>query len=425
MSALTKILKKPIASAVIAILFGFVVAAVVLAAAGFNPADSFAALFDGALGRPKYISNVIIKATPLLLCGVGISFAYKVGLFNIGAEGQYIMGTVIAVVVGYTLNLPAPIQIPLVVLAGAVGGALLGSLVGWLKARFGVHEVITSIMFNWIALYFCNWVVSLDAFHKPNSTATYSVNLSSFTTILPEWKYTDQGIETLTNIPVLGEMVLKTDLNAGIFVAIAAAIFFGWILRRTKMGYEMRAVGANRDASKFAGINVEKNLVLCMAVSGGLCGLAGALTITGIEPHSISTLAAFDNAGSNGLAVAFMAGCSTVGCIPASFLFAGLIYGGQTVQQVMGAPSDIINIMIGTIVFFMALGGVVPMIAERIERKRALKAELAAASGSASASEEVPAGPGGTAHADADPGAAGASHTTDGSSKGEEADDVR
>lgn len=406
MSALTKVLRKPIASAIIAILVGFVVAAVVLAAAGFNPAESFAALFEGSLGRPRYIANVIIRATPLLLCGVGISFAYKVGLFNIGAEGQYIVGTIAAVIVGYSLDLPPVVQIPLVILAGTVAGVLLGSLVGWLKAKFGVHEVITSIMFNWISLYLCNWVVSMDAFHKPNSTATYSVNLSSYTTFLPEWKYTDQGIETLGNIPILGEMLLKTDLNAGIFIAIAVAIIFGWLLRRTKVGYEMRAVGANRDAARFAGINVEKNLVLCMAISGGLCGLAGALTITGIEPHSISTLAAFENAGFNGLAVAFMAGCSTVGCIPASFLFAGLIYGGQTVQQVMGAPSDIINIMIGTIVFFMALGSVAPMIADRLDRKRALKAELAAAGSSGSG------------------GAAGADSPND-ASKAEEADDDR
>ena len=131
----------------------------------------------------------------------------------------------------------------------------------------------------------------------------------------------------------------------------------------------MRAVGLNREAARFAGISVEKNIVLCMLISGALCGLAGALTITGTAPHSLSILAAFENAGFNGLSVAFIAGCSPIGCIPASLLFSGLIYGGQTVQQVMGAPSDIINIMIGTIVFFMALGGVIPMLAARLEKR--------------------------------------------------------
>lgn len=388
MSPVAKILKKPIASAVIAILFGFCVAAVILASAGYDPIGSFAALFNGAFGKPKYISNVIIKATPLLLTGSAVAFAYKAGLFNIGGEGQYIAGTVLAVVVGSQINLPAPLQIPIVILVGMLGGAVLGGLVGWLKARFGIHEVITSIMFNWIALYLNNFVVQTDLFHKANSTATIPVNGSSFTMLLPNWKVSKEGMNALAGIPWFREMLVKTDMNVGIIVAIVAAVFIWWLLTRTKVGYEIRAVGLNKDAAQFAGISVEKNVVLCMVISGALCGLAGALTITGTSPHSISTLAAFENNGFNGLSVAFIAGCSPIGCIPASFLFAGLIYGGQSVQQVMGAPTEIINIMIGTIVFFMALGGIVPMLAERIERKRKLQAEEAAKAAAASAGKE-------------------------------------
>lgn len=388
MSPVAKILKKPIASAVIAILFGFCVAAVILASAGYDPIGSFAALFNGAFGKPKYISNVIIKATPLLLTGSAVAFAYKAGLFNIGGEGQYIAGTVLAVVVGSQINLPAPLQIPIVILVGTLGGAVLGGLVGWLKARFGIHEVITSIMFNWIALYLNNFVVQTDLFHKANSTATIPVNDSSFTMLLPNWKVSKEGMNALSGIPWFREMLVKTDMNVGILVAIVAAVFIWWLLTRTKVGYEIRAVGLNKDAAQFAGISVEKNVVLCMVISGALCGLAGALTITGTSPHSISTLAAFENNGFNGLSVAFIAGCSPIGCIPASFLFAGLIYGGQSVQQVMGAPTEIINIMIGTIVFFMALGGIVPMLAERIERKRKLQAEEAARAAAASAGKE-------------------------------------
>ncbi len=388
MSPVAKILKKPIASAVIAILFGFCVAAVILASAGYDPIGSFAALFNGAFGKPKYISNVIIKATPLLLTGSAVAFAYKAGLFNIGGEGQYIAGTVLAVVVGSQINLPAPLQIPIVILVGTLGGAVLGGLVGWLKARFGIHEVITSIMFNWIALYLNNFVVQTDLFHKANSTATIPVNDSSFTMLLPNWKVSKEGMNALAGIPWFREMLVKTDMNVGIIVAIVAAVFIWWLLTRTKVGYEIRAVGLNKDAAQFAGISVEKNVVLCMVISGALCGLAGALTITGTSPHSISTLAAFENNGFNGLSVAFIAGCSPIGCIPASFLFAGLIYGGQSVQQVMGAPTEIINIMIGTIVFFMALGGIVPMLAERIERKRKLQAEEAARAAAASAGKE-------------------------------------
>lgn len=384
MSIVSKALKKPIASSIIAILVGFLVAAIVLASAGYDPGASFAALFSGMLSKPKYISNVIIKATPLLFCGIAVAFAFRVGLFNIGAEGQYILGTVASTIVGVSLDLPPVLEIPLVVLSGAIAGALSGALVGWLKAKFGIHEVITSIMFNWINLYICNYVVTLDAFHQPNSTGSYPVNDSALTMVLPQWKVSEEGMAALSNIPWLKEMLVKTDANVGIIIAVVAAILIGWLLKRTKVGYEMRAVGFNRDAARFAGINVEKNIVLCMLVSGLLCGLAGALTITGVSPHGISTLAAFENNGFNGLSVAFIAGCSPVGCIPAALLFAGLIYGGQTVQQVMGAPSEIINIMIGTIVFFMALGGIVPMLVDHVERKRAEKAERAAAAAAAS-----------------------------------------
>ena len=377
MSTFTKLLKKPIASAVVAILVGFGVAAIVLAAAGYDPAGSFAALFNGALGRPKYIANVIIKATPLLLTGSAVAFAYKAGLFNIGGEGQYIIGTVLAVVVGSQVNLPPVLQVPLVLVVGTAGGALLGGFVGWLKAKFGIHEVITSIMCNWIMLYLCNFVVQTETFHRANSTGSIPVNPSSYTMILPDWKVSEEGMKALSGIPWLQEALVKTDANIGFILAVVAAILIAWLLTKTKVGYEIRAVGLNRDAAQFAGINVQKNIVLCMLISGSLCGLAGALTITGLSPHAISTIAAFENYGFNGLSVAFIAGCSSIGCIPASLLFAGLIYGGQSVQQVMGAPSEIINIMIGTIVFFMALGGIVPKLAERIERKRILAAEAA------------------------------------------------
>lgn len=371
MSAVTKIMRKPITSAIVAILVGLLVASIILVIAGYNPAESFSALINGMIGKPKYISNVIIKATPLLFTGIAVAFAFRVGLFNIGAEGQYVFGTIFAVIVGYSLDLPPVLEIPLVVLAGTAAGAGIGAIIGWLKAQFGINEVITSIMFNWISLYLCNFVVSLPQFHQPNSTSTYPINESGFTTLFYHMKNSEDGADAIRNIPIIGDAIMRTDVNIGIIVAICAAIFIGWLLMRTKIGYEMRAVGFNRDAAQFTGINVKKNLALCMAISGALCGLAGALTITGIAPHSISTLAAFENNGFNGLSVAFIANCNPIACIPASFLFAGLLYGGQTVQQVVGAPSEIINIVIGTIVFFMALGGVIPMLADYLDHKRA------------------------------------------------------
>ena len=377
MTTLTKIMRKPITSAIVAILFGFFVATIVLASAGYDPVEAFGALIDGMIGKPKYIANVIIKATPLLFTGVAVAFAFRVGLFNIGAEGQYVFGTVFATIVGILLDLPPVLQIPVVLLVGMLAGAAAGALVGWLKAKFGIHEVITSIMLNWISLYFNNFVVNSEAFHKANSTKSLPINPSGYTMLFTDMKSSSDGLAALKDIPVVGDAIARTDANVGIIVAIIAAIFIGWLLMRTKVGYEMRAVGFNRDAAQFTGINVKRNLVLCMAISGALCGVAGALNITGLNPHSISVLAAFENYGFNGLSVAFIAGCSPVGCIPASLLFAGLLYGGQSVQQVVGAPSEIISIIIGTIVFFMALGGVIPMLAEYLDRRRAKQAKLA------------------------------------------------
>lgn len=370
MSKLEKFLRGRFAAALVAVLVGLVVSAVVLAAAGFNPIQSFAALLSGAFGKPKYIANVIIKATPILLTGVSVSFAFKTGLFNIGAEGQYIIGTVLATIVGVKLNLPMPLQVPVVLLAGILGGAALGAFVGWLKAKFGIHEVITSIMCNWIAFYLCNFVVMSETFHKPNSTSALPVNPSSYTLILGNWKKSEAGMATLEGIPWLREIMLKTDINLGFIIAILVALLASFVLTRTKLGYELRAVGFNRDAARFSGISVEKNIVLSMLIAGGICGLAGALTITGISPHTITLLAAMESYGFNGMSVAFIAGCSPIGCIPSSILFAALIYGGMTVQQVMGAPSDIINIMIGTIVFFTALPGITPYLADLIAKRR-------------------------------------------------------
>ncbi|MDO4796843.1 MAG: ABC transporter permease [Coriobacteriales bacterium] len=369
MRGMIRFFRRPYANTLIAVLVGLVVAAVVVAATGYNPFETFATLLYGAFGKPKYLANVIIKSTPILLTGVAVSFAFKTGLFNIGAEGQYIAGTICATMVGVLCDFPAIIQVPLVVLAGIVGGALLGAFIGFLKARLGIHEVITSIMTNWIMLYLCNFVVQSNTFHNPNSNTALPIHAQSYTMILPQWKMSDEGIAYLVQRPWLRDILLKTDLNLGFVVAVLVAILVSVLLAKTKLGYELRAVGYNKDAAQFSGIGVERSVVLCMLISGAICGLAGALNITGISPHTLATLGAQEGYGFNGLAVAFIAGCSALGCIPASILFAGLVYGGMTVQQIVGVPSEVINIMIGTIVFFTALPGMAPKVARWLEKR--------------------------------------------------------
>lgn len=370
-----KILKKPITSALIAIVCGFLVAAVVLAAAGYNPWQAFGALFSGMFARPKYVSNVLIKAAPIILTGLSVAFAYKTSLFNIGAEGQYIVSAIVVTLLGIRLNLPAPLLIPVLLAAGMLAGGVWGGLVGLLKAKYGIHEVITSIMLNWIAFYLSNYIVNLPAFHQPDSTGTYPIRESGYIMLLPNWKRSPQGMAALSRIPWLREVMMRTDVNFGILIAILMAVLVGFVLYRTAKGFELRAVGFNRDAAQFAGIDVGRSLLGSMLISGALSGLAGCVAIMGAAPHNISTLAAFENNGFNGLSVAFIAGGSPVGCIFAGLLFGGFLYGGQTVQADVGAPSEIINIMMGTIVFFMALSKLISTLADRLAKGSALHAE--------------------------------------------------
>lgn len=349
----------------IAIFCGFVVAGLILVAAGYPPVHSMAVLLQGVFSGPKHISNVIIKSTPLIIAGIGVAFAFQTGLFNIGAEGQYIMGCIASTVTGILLDLPPVIEIPLIIAAGILAGALFGGIVGFLKAKFGIHEVLTSIMLNWIALYLQNYICDLKRFHKPETMGTYPINKSGYTMVLGSWKATTEGKERLLSSRFLTDTLLKTDVNVGIIAAVILAVVISFLLNRTTKGFELRAVGANRDAAEFSGINVSRNILHSMIISGGICGLAAALYITGNSPHGITTLAAFENTGFNALGVCLIASSSPVGCIFAGLLFGGLLYGGQSMQYVVHAPSEIINIVIGVIIFFVALVHIIPMILTR------------------------------------------------------------
>ncbi len=368
MDRTVNILKKPLTMTLIAIFFGFVVTGIILAAAGYPPVHSLGVLFNGVFSSPKHVSNVIIKSTPLILTGLGVAFAFKTGLFNIGAEGQFIMGSVAATVVGILFDFPPVIQIPLVLSAGVAAGAVYGGIAGFLKAKFGIHEVLTSIMLNWIALYFSNYVCGLNRFHKPDTIGTYAINRSGYTMILGNYKATEDGKAALAQNEFLRSTILKTDVNAGFIIAIVLAVLISFLLYKTAKGFELRAVGSNRFAAEFSGIYVNRNILHSMLISGAICGLAAALYITGNSPHGIATLAAFENTGFNGLAVCLIAASSPIGCIFAGLLFGGLIYGGQTLQYEVGAPSEIINIVIGVIVFFVALTHIIPPLVERLRK---------------------------------------------------------
>ena len=369
-SLMKKFFKNPFVLTVIAIILGFAVAGVILLLAGFPPAESIRTLIKSMIGRPKDISSVVIRSTPIIFTGLGVAFAIKTGLFNIGAEGQYIIGCVVATMVGSMLDFPKPVAILMVMLSAMLASALYAGFVGLLKARLGIHEVITSIMLNWIALYLSNWICGLQFFHKPGTIGMYPVNDCTYTMILPAWKRSEEGRAYLANHPFLQETLGRTDVHAGFIVAVIAALVISHLLNRTRKGFELRAVGQNIDAARFVGIDVNKSIVHAMMISGALCGLGAGLYITGQSPHTVSTLSSFENVGFNGLSVAFIAFSSPIGCVLAGLLFGGLLYGGAGLQSKIGAPTEIINIIIGIIVFFCALSYLIPQFVERLDSSR-------------------------------------------------------
>ena len=225
-------------------------------------------------------------------------------------------------------------------------------------------------MLNWISLYFSNWICGLDFFHKPGTIGMYPVNPCTYTMILPAWKRTEAGEAFMEQYPVLKETLGRTDVNAGFLVAVIAALIITHLLNRTRKGYELRAVGQNIHAARFAGINVNRSIVHAMMISGALCGLGAAFYVTGQSPHTVSTLSAFENVGFNGLSVAFIAFSSPIGCLFAGLLFGGLLYGGAGLQSKVGAPTEIINIVIGVIVFFCALSYLIPRFVDRRDAAR-------------------------------------------------------
>lgn len=374
-SLMKKFFKNPFVLTVIAIILGFIVAGVILLLAGFPPVESIRTLIKSMIGRPKDISSVIIRSTPIIFTGLGVAFAIKTGLFNIGAEGQYIIGCVVATMVGSMLDFPKPVAILMVMLSAMLASALYAGFVGLLKARLGIHEVITSIMLNWIALYLSNWICGLQFFHKPGTIGMYPVNECTYTMIVPVWKRTEEGRAYLANHPFLQETLGRTDVHAGFIVAVIAALLISHLLNRTRKGFELRAVGQNIDAARFVGIDVNKSIVHAMMISGALCGLGAGLYITGQSPHTVSTLSSFENVGFNGLSVAFIAFSSPIGCVLAGLLFGGLLYGGAGLQSKIGAPTEIINIIIGIIVFFCALSYLIPQFVERLDSSRRSKKE--------------------------------------------------
>jgi simple sugar transport system permease protein len=369
------LIDKTVTKIILAIVLGFIVGAMALAFAGYNPWASYSMIFSSIFSSPQNIIQVLILTMPNILTGVSVAFAFKTGLFNIGGEGQYLVGAMAAVIVGGELNLPPVINVIVIMLAAIVAAGLYGALAGYLKARFGIHEVITTIMLNWIALYLNNYLISLPEIGVKNTAYSIAIKQNAWTNILNNWKNTAGGQAFLAHHQTISTILFGTDINYGIFIAIAVAILIWFILYKTTFGYQVRAVGLSKNAAEFAGISVKRNIIMTMFVAGGLAGLAGALQMMGSLPHALVTLATEPGYGFNGITVALMANSSPLGSIFTAFLLSGLQFGGSTMQMNLGAPSEVVNIMIGVIVFFVAVASMFTMISEKIKNRRVKNAD--------------------------------------------------
>ena len=324
----------------IATLAALGVGAVMLIVFDANPVVAYGALLEGAFGSTNALADTLVKATPLLLVALGICIAFRGGVINIGGEGQLLLGAVASTLVGLANpNLPGYLLIPLALLVGFLAGGAWGAIPGLLKAYFNVNEILSTIMMNAIAVQGMNYLL--------RGPMIDPVQLESASRI-PQTARLSAAFDLPRLIP--------TRLHLGTGLAIIAAFLVFIFLWRTVVGYRIRAVGLNPNASRYAGINVPRHVVLSMLLSGAFCGLAGAIQVYGLHHRMFtdgSAMGFTGSAGFNGIVVALFGQLHPLGAIPASFLFGALIVGANKLQRVMQVPSSFIIALNGLVVVFV------------------------------------------------------------------------
>jgi ABC-type uncharacterized transport system permease subunit len=298
--------------------------------AGLNAVgDAYWALLKGSVGSGAALRGTLEKAAPLICGGLGVSLAFRAGLFNIGAQGQLIAGATAAAYVGFTWNLPVVLHLLAALVAAMVAGGIWGGIVGLLKAQTGAHEVILTIMLNYVALQILRWLLNLNAFQAPGSDNP-----------------TSPLVDSDARFPQL------FGVHLGFYVALLAAVGVWWLLSRTTLGFEMRAVGANPDAARTAGMSVAKAYVLAMVVAGLLAGLAGAQQIVGHQDPLTDGIAG--SIGFDSITVALLGRATPSGTVLAALLFGALQSGGIQMQAATGTPLSLSTVLQALIVLFIA-----------------------------------------------------------------------
>lgn len=327
-----------ICSIILALIFG----AVIIVVSKHNPLDAYEALFNGSFGSLNAITETLRRATPLILTGLAVSFAFKGGLFNIGGEGQFIIGGLCASVVAFGIKgLPSIVHIPMILVAAIIGGGVYGAIPGWLKAKLGVHEVINTIMLNWIALYIVSFLVN-NPLKDPSGLGTpLALPSASFPILVPD-----------------------SRLHIGLLIAVISAIIIWFVLAKTTFGYETKGIGFSGMAAEYGGIPIGKRIVQIMAISGAMAGLAGAMEYVGVLGRIESTLW-FSGYGFQGIAVSLVGKNDPFGVILSSILFGALGAGGHKMELVTDISKEITLIIQALVILFVVapdiVKGVIPI----------------------------------------------------------------
>ncbi|MEG1547697.1 MAG: ABC transporter permease [Clostridia bacterium] len=322
-----------VAVPVICILAAFMCCAVIIGLQGFNPLEVYARLIKGAYGTAYSISESVLQGIPLMLCGLGVSMAFKMSINNIGAEGQYAMGAFAATAVAlFCPWIPKPLVLPAIMIAGFIGGAIWGMLAVAPRAFMGVNETIVTLMFNYIALYWVDYWCYGPWRDSSGSNMPY-------TKVFPEY----------AQLPTLWD----TRIHIGLIIAVIAAALIYMFYRFTVRGYQMRVIGTNVKAARYAGMNINANIMLVMLLSGGLAGLAGSSYVSGVVYRLQPNLP--NGVGYTAIIIAYLAKFNPFLVLVVAVLFGGLTQGGYSVQ-IMGVSSRVVTMIQGGILFFVLAG---------------------------------------------------------------------
>ncbi|QQE80128.1 ABC transporter permease [Alicyclobacillus sp. SO9] len=342
----------PVLASIIAIVIG----AIVVAAIGYNPLSVYGALLAGAFGGWYSIGNTLAGSIPLILAGLGVALAFKAGLFNIGADGQYWVGAMTAVWLGYHFNsLPGWLHLTVVLVGAMIAGGLWGGIIpGLTKAYVGAHEVITTMMMSYIGISLARYMIE----DGPMRVKGY----------IPQSAKVDKSIW-------LTVLISHTQFTTGIFIALVAVIVTWILLYKSNVGFQLRTVGMNQRAAKYAGINVPLYTVLALGLSGVLAGLAGGVQMLASTDHRL--VDSFSSGyGYTAIVVALLARNNPFGVIVAAIFFSALNYGGNNMQMVSGVPASLTDVLTGLIVFFVAAERLIPMIGTWYRKRRSGKHTL-------------------------------------------------